>query len=171
MLPQAEGAALGMSLDQLRAARPRVIEDSHAIWEPGGVVGENAYWFSKPRFPGRAQLDACAGCRVSAVQMNLDTGDESEFARRKDTVYARWVGIAGTPTDTMRDSSRALGSNAFLPGTAFVWSLREVRLVLAFEDSSAGPNYAPGRMLRAIVQDKRLPLTVTWPFRGEGTSN
>lgn len=139
MLPQAAGARLGMTYDELHRARPKMFMDSGDAVEYVTRRQSNIFHL------GGGGLDPRG--RVVAVVMDqeLPVSDTASYRRLTNMVQRRWTEQAGDPV--------AVRSNH---GASLVWKTRGAELVLVTTTPAQAVNGS--RLLRAIVKRPSVPI-------------
>lgn len=162
MLPQATGVRIGMSVQELRRVRPRLIEDSGETWEAAGNGSSNVYWFSSPRHPTQASRSGESSDLVAAVAMHQTYPESLDrtYLAQIAAIRGQWSRQLGDPQDSavvrvpdaLRGDSTVIG--------LVVWRSSDLQAVLEYEVGSTpdGRSDQHSRLIRAVVQDRRLPL-------------
>lgn len=164
MLPQAEGVRLGMSVAKLRNLRPGLIVDSYEVWEGVDSARFNTYWFAPLDAPEKTSKSPGPHDIVSAVLMEQSIGPGSEVAHdaQVSRIRMQWESRAGPASDSTLSQVRLVGNLDPAIIKRLIWRRPSVLLILEYRIDPAG--VSPGRrIIRALVQEPEVPLSVTIP--------
>lgn len=150
VLSQASGVELGMNWNELTAVRPRVIRDSHMVWEAVGDTAANIYFFGME--DDALQPGTTRGTlRAIVMEQSLPPKDSVRYRAHLEQISSHWEITAGTH---FRADSTGVGRFAVR-----AWCLRSFTLQLLYQPGAAPSG--PHRILRAVVRypDAEIPGT------------
>lgn len=173
MLSQAHGIELGTNPGALARERENLLSDTYSTWEQVDSTRSNVFWFSRPAHPNRADGVPERDSHLSAVTMTQQVPgrDTTAYVARLDSIARTWTALANRGPETLTYRITPVGAREPVNLRVLVWRAPPVTASLEYAPLTA--HRLSTYLIRATVQDERLPLEITHPYwpRGQRRAN
>ena len=155
----APGVSLGITAEMLKQGRPTVIEDSHGVAERLEQRGSIGYYFWSDGEVESLTRHECRACTTAAVVRFFDGTERIVL----DSLELSWRAVAGPPIASYT-VDWAVGLGDTVKVTVLQWEYERIGMLLLSAGEDTTPVARARAPLRALVFDRRLPISMFGPF-------